>query len=59
MRKDWGGDVRRGEIRQGMMGVLFCKDLSRSNGKAFKDFKLAYDLMRSAFLNVLFAYSLA
>lgn len=41
MRKDWRGDVRRCEIRQGMMGVLFCKDLFRNNGKAFKDFKLA------------------
>lgn len=55
MRKDWRGDIGRGEILQSVIGILFCKDLickdsSRSLGKALKDFKLGYDLMRSAFL---------
>lgn len=36
----WG---RKAEILQGMIGTLFCKDLSRSNGRAFK-----YALMGSA-----------
>lgn len=46
---------RKSEILQSVIGILFCKDLickdlSRSHGKALKDFKLEYDLMRSAFL---------
>lgn len=45
MRKDWRGDIGRGEILQSVVGILFCKDLickdlSRSLGKALKDFKL-------------------
>ena len=37
------------------MRILFSKDLSRSHGKAFKDFKQGYDLLKSVFLKVLFA----
>ena len=35
------------------MKILFPKDLSRSHGESFKDFKQGYDLMRSAFLKLL------
>lgn len=41
MRKDWRGDIGRGEILQSVIGILFCKDLickdlSRSLGKALR-----------------------
>lgn len=41
MEKEWQkmGDIGRTETFQGMRGILFCKDLSRSGGGARKGFK--------------------
>lgn len=54
MERVWGktGDVEKGEILQGTIGILLCEDFV---WEVIKDFKQEYDLMRSAFLKLLSA----
>lgn len=65
-REGWRGYGERLETQEGVrccsvclefcfVRILFSKDLSRSHGKAFKDCKQGYDLLKSVFLKVLFA----